>query len=166
VTEHVFWITSRAAGITALLAASAAVAAGLLVHRRRGLRAVHEALSLATLIALAVHALSLLGDGYLRPSLADVTVPFVSGYHRLWMTTGIVAGWLLVLLGLSYYVRTRIGVARWRRLHRYTAVAWVLGIVHALAMGTDASALWFIVAASLAVIPGAALLTRRWVVTT
>jgi hypothetical protein len=41
-TEHAFWITSRAAGIVALL--------------------------VATMVALAVHAFSLLGDSYLSPA--------------------------------------------------------------------------------------------------
>ena len=92
----------------------------------------HEALSLATMVALAVHALALLGDGYLKPSLADVTIPFVSDYERFWMALGIVGGWLFVILGLSYYLRGRIGPQRWRMLHRFTALAWVLGVVHAL----------------------------------
>ena len=84
--------------------------------KRRGLdlRVVHEALSLTALAALVVHALALLGDGYLRPSLADIAIPFASGYQRWWMALGIVAGWMLLLLGLSYYARARIGVARWR----------------------------------------------------
>ena len=98
----------------------------------------HESLSLATMVALAVHALSLLGDSYINLSLADVTIPFVSGYERFWMGVGIVAGWAFVILGLSYYVRARIGIQRWRVLHRFTALAWVLGIGHALMMGTDA----------------------------
>ena len=60
-TEHAFWITSRAAGIIALLAASIAVALGLLMStplRKRipEARVLHEALSLATMVALAVHA--------------------------------------------------------------------------------------------------------------
>jgi sulfoxide reductase heme-binding subunit YedZ len=159
-SEHAFWITSRAAGIIALLAASLAVAVGL-SRKGRDWRVVHESLSLATMVALAVHALSLLGDSYLKPSLADVTIPFVSSYERLWMSVGIVAGWAFVILGLSYYVRGRIGVQRWRRLHRFTALAWVLGIVHALTMGTDAGALWFLLAAALVVLPAGALLVRR-----
>ena len=77
--EHFFWITSRAAGISALLAASAAVSLGLLMSTRllkdKDLRVWHEALSIATMVALAVHALSLLGDSYLKPSLLDVTLP-------------------------------------------------------------------------------------------
>src|SRR5438034_2946735 len=105
---HFFWITSRAAGIAALLASTAAVALGLLMSTRlrknADLRPLHEALALATIGALVVHALALLGDGYMKPSLADLTLPFVSGYQRLWTTTGIVAGWMLIILGLSYYV--------------------------------------------------------------
>ena len=159
-SEHAFWITSRAAGIIALLAASLAVTAGL-SRRGRDWRVVHESLSLATMVALAVHALALLGDSYLKPSLADVTIPFVSSYERLWMSVGIVAGWAFVILGLSYYVRARIGIQRWRVLHRFTALAWVLGVVHALMMGTDAVAAWFLLAVALVVIPAGALLVRR-----
>ena len=95
---HFFWITSRAAGVAALLASTAAVAVGLLMSTRlrksADLRPLHEALSLATLGAIVVHALALLGDGYLKPSLADITLPFASGYQTLWTTTGIVAGWI------------------------------------------------------------------------
>jgi sulfoxide reductase heme-binding subunit YedZ len=159
-TDHAFWITSRAAGIIALVAASLAVAVGL-SRRGRDWRIVHESLSLATMVALAVHALSLLGDSFLKPSLADVTIPLVSSYERLWMSVGIVAGWAFVILGLSYYVRARIGVQRWRVLHRFTALAWVLGVVHALMMGTDASTAWFQLAAGLVVVPAGALLVRR-----
>jgi methionine sulfoxide reductase heme-binding subunit len=165
VGEHFFWITSRAAGIAALLASSAAVALGLWMsgRKRKGadLRVAHEALSLATIAALVVHALALLGDGYLKPSLADLTIPLVSAYERLWMSVGIVAGWMLIILGLSYYVRGRIGPARWRKLHRFTALAWVLGIAHTLGEGTDASALWFLAAAAMTAIPAAVLLIRR-----
>jgi sulfoxide reductase heme-binding subunit YedZ len=157
-SEHIFWITSRAAGIVALLAASAAVAVGVSMRRQRAL---HEALSLATLAALAVHALALLGDGYLKPSLADVTIPFAGDYERWWTSLGIVGGWMFVILGLSYYVRGRIGPARWRALHRFTALAWVLGVVHALGAGTDADAAWFLLAAAAAVLPASALLVRR-----
>jgi sulfoxide reductase heme-binding subunit YedZ len=161
---HVFWITSRAAGIVALLASSLAVALGLMMARRSrlpDLRVTHEALSLATIAAIVVHALALLGDSFLKPSLADIAIPFASGYQRLWTTTGIVAGWMLILLGLSYYFRARIGPARWRSLHRFTALAWVLGVVHAIGEGTDAGTAWFLAAAAAVVVPAGALLAAR-----
>ena len=162
---HVFWITSRAAGIVALLASTATVALGLLMGGRlrksADLRPAHEALSLAALVALAVHALALLGDGYLSPSLADLTIPFVSGYERLWTTIGIFGGWLLLVLGLSFYVRGRIGPQRWRKLHRFTALAWLLGVLHAFGEGTDAGALWFVLGCGAVIVPTFALLVRR-----
>jgi len=164
---HLFWITSRAAGIAALLLASLSVSAGLLLggrllrKHRPELRVAHEALSLATLAALAVHGLTLLGDGYLHPSLGDVAVPFLSGYKTLWTSIGIVAFWMLLVLGLSYYARARIGVARWRRLHRLAALAWLLGLAHSLGEGTDAGQAWFLAAVAVVAAPALALLLAR-----
>jgi len=164
---HMYWITSRAAGIAALLLSSISVCVGLLMGGRllkgRGpdLRVTHEALSLATLLALAVHGLSLLGDAYLHPSLADLTVPFLSGYKTLWTSTGIVAFWAMLILGVSYYARTRIGVQRWRKLHRFTALAWILGLVHSLGEGTDAGQTWFLAMTAIVVLPALALLVVR-----
>src|SRR3954469_15006964 len=117
ITEHVFWITSRAAGTAALLLSSVAVCVGLLfggklVKGRPDLRHLHEALSLATIVALVVHAVSLLGDSFMHPSIADISIPFVSGYMRVWTTVGIVAGWGMIALGLSYYVKGRVGQQR------------------------------------------------------
>src|SRR5437879_3939296 len=167
VGPHLFWITSRAAGIAALMLSSVSVCVGLLMGGRalkgRGpdLRAAHEALSLATIGALFVHGLSLIGDAFLHPSLADVSIPFVSGYKTLWTSTGIVAFWAMALLGLSYYARSRIGVQRWRRLHRFTALAWILGLVHSLGEGTDAGQTWFLAMVGVVVIPAIALLLAR-----
>jgi len=165
--EHLFWITSRAAGILALMLSTAAVSVGLLMGgrlvRRRGvdLRATHEALALAAIAAIAVHAGALLFDSFLSPSLLDLTIPFVSSYNRLFTTLGILCGWATALLGLSYYSRARIGVARWRRLHRWTALVWLLSIVHALGEGTDAGESWFLLGLGALVIPALALLTVR-----
>lgn len=164
---HFFWITSRAAGIAALLLASAAVGLGLAMGgrlvkgRTQDLRPLHEALSLATLVALGVHVFSLLGDGFLHPSLADVTVPFAGSYQRLWQTVGIVGAWMLAILGLSFYARTRIGVQRWRKLHRWTALAWILSVGHSLGEGTDAGRIWFLAALGMVVFPTLWLLIER-----
>jgi sulfoxide reductase heme-binding subunit YedZ len=165
--EHLFWIVSRGAGIAALLLSSGAVGLGLLMSgrflkgRASDLRPLHETLSLTTLAALGLHAGALLGDGYFKPSLADVSIPFLSRYEPLWTGAGIIAGWLLIVLGLSYYVRARIGVQRWRRLHRFTALAWVLAIGHTLGAGSDVARWWFAVAWMLVVVPTLALLFDR-----
>ncbi len=167
VGPHLSWMTSRAAGIAALLLSSLGVCAGLLIGgrfvkgHRQELRVTHEALSLATLAAIVLHGLTLLGDSYLHPSLGDIAIPFLSGYKTLWTSMGIVAFWALLVLGLSYYARARIGVQRWRRLHRFAALAWILGLAHSLGEGTDAGQTWFLAMIALAVVPAMLLLLMR-----
>lgn len=164
---HLFWIISRAAGTAALFLSSAAVCMGLLLGGRfvrgRGadLRPVHEALSLATIAALAVHGLSLIGDKYLHPRFVDVLVPFAGSYKTGWTSLGIIAAWALVLLGPSYYARRVIGQKRWVRLHRFTALAWIAGIIHALGEGTDAHSAWFLLTIAVTTVPALVLLTLR-----
>ena len=167
VNDHLFWITSRAAGTLALLFSSVAVGVGLsmggklIKGRGPDLRVAHEALSMATIVAIVVHAVALLGDSFMHPSVADITIPFVSSYMTAWTTIGIVGGWMMIILSLSFYVRGRIGRQRWRKLHRFTALAWILGLAHSLGEGTDAGQLWFLVATAIVVLPAAALLVVR-----
>ncbi len=165
---HLFWITSRAAGGAALLLASASVGLGLMMSSKRkstakrDFRAVHEALSLTALAMVALHGVSLLGDAWLNPGLAGISIPFVGPYRPIWTGLGIVAGYGLAALGISYYFRDRIGAARWRRAHRFTAIFWLLAIVHTIGAGSDAAQLWFLILSGALVVPAALLLTLRW----
>src|SRR4051812_24348328 len=167
VTPHLFWITSRAAGVAALLLASVGVSLGLLMSgkllRGRGpdLRAAHETISIATIVAIVVHGVTLLGDHFLNPSVADLTVPFVSGYKTAWTTIGILAGWSTIALGLSFYARRWIGARRWRSMHRFTVLAWALGVIHSLGEGTDAGQIWFLAMTAVAVVPALVLFVAR-----
>lgn len=168
VAPHLFWITSRAAGGAALLLASASVGLGLMMGskrktaNKRDFRAVHEALSLTALAMVALHGLSLLGDAWLNPGLGGIAIPFVGAYRPLWTGLGIIAGYGLAALGVSYYFRDRIGAARWRRAHRLTAIFWLLAIVHTIGAGSDAAQVWFLLISGALVVPAALLLSLRW----
>jgi sulfoxide reductase heme-binding subunit YedZ len=133
----------------------------LLKGRAGDLRTLHEALSLSSLVALAVHGLALIGDHYLHPSLVDIALPFAGSYRTFWTSLGIIGGWAMVVLGLSFYGRRWIGTARWRKLHRFTAAAWLLGLIHALGEGTDAGRLWFMAMVGAVVVPALVLLATR-----
>ena len=148
--DYGWWLASRAAGIVAILAASASVVAGLLMANglprgpgvKRRLLDVHEATALVALGAIALHGAALLFDGYLQPAATQLLVPFTLDYRPGWTGLGIIAGYLAAALGLSYYARRAIGPALWRRVHRATILVWVLGVLHVLGAGTDAGALW------------------------
>lgn len=62
----------------------------------------HELTSLAAIIAIAVHGVTLLGDAYLRASVEDLLVPFALGYDRFWTGLGLIGGYLTVILALSF----------------------------------------------------------------
>lgn len=150
--EHVWWLASRASGIVALALVTLSVTVGLAmagrVMRRPGLPrtliAVHEHTALAGLIAIAVHGLTLLGDGFLKAGPLDIAVPFVIDREPVWTGLGISAGYLAAALGLSFYVRDRIGHRRWRKLHKLTLLVYVLGVAHTLGAGTDATEPWML----------------------
>ena len=162
---HLFWITSRAAGILALLLSSAAVSIGLMMGGRLSagaapdLRVTHEALALATMARSSCMPGRCSATRSCRPSVLDLTraVRQLLPPHR-GRRSGSSAGWLTLLLGLSYYARARIGVQRWRRLHRFTALVWVLSIAHALGEGTDAGQAWFLLGVGALVVPRSCLL--------
>jgi methionine sulfoxide reductase heme-binding subunit len=166
-SPYLIWITSRAAGFAALVLASLAVSLGLVMSiklikgRTTELRAAHDTLALSAIVAIVVHGASLLADSYVHFSILDITIPFVSSYKTIWTSIGIVAGWSLALLGLSYYARRWVGAVRWRKLHRFTALAWLAGLVHALGEGTDAGQVWFLAMIALVAIPALALLLTR-----
>jgi predicted ferric reductase len=169
--QHIFWILSRASGVVALILAAVSVGMGLAMAMRAAkgpgamarLKQAHEATALATLIFIAAHGLTLLGDSYLRPGLAGIAVPFVMSHKPIWTGLGIIGGWLAALLGLSFYVRRWIGPKLWRKMHRWTLAVYVLAVVHTLGAGTDARSLWLLViliatVAPLAVMAGIRLL--------
>jgi sulfoxide reductase heme-binding subunit YedZ len=147
--DHGWWLASRSAGIVAYLLLSASVVLGLAMALRLAppgptakLRAVHERIALIALGAVAAHGLLLLGDGFLRPGLSGVLIPFTMDYRPLWTGLGILAGYLAAGLSLSHYARRRIGARRWRAAHRLIPVAWAMAAVHVIGAGTDAGSLW------------------------
>ena len=145
--EFGWWLASRASGIVALLCITVSVGIGLAMAGKIAARplgaqlmALHQHTALAGLVAIAVHGLTLLGDAHLSPSLGDIAIPFTSEHEPLWTGLGVTGGWLAAALGLTYYVRDKIGPKRWRSLHKLTIFVYVLGVAHTLGAGTDAGA--------------------------
>lgn len=166
---HIFWILSRAAGISAIVLASLSVFAGLLAGRGSPIRIkrfgemkpLHEALSLATILLVASHGLLLLADSWLKPGFSGIAIPFQMSYRPFWTGIGIIAGYGLIILGLTFYMRRWIGPARWRVAHRFIAVFWILGIFHTFGAGTDAGQLWLQALVGVTAIPALVLLGMR-----
>jgi sulfoxide reductase heme-binding subunit YedZ len=149
--KYPWWLASRAAAIVAFVLITTAVVLGLLMASKtikkpgmkRNLVKVHEQVALAALVAIGAHGVFLLGDAWLRPGITGITIPFTLEYRPLWTGLGILAGYLALLLGPSYYWRRKIGSRRWRQIHRTTVVVFVLAVAHSLGSGTDGASTWF-----------------------
>ena len=133
---------SRASGIVALALISLSVTLGLAMagrvsrepKLRRAMIAVHEHAALAALIAIAVHAITLLGDTFLDPGPAGILVPFRMDHEPLSTGLGIIAAYLAAALGLSFYCRRRIGAKRCASSYAYRSL---LDAGAKLAFGSD-----------------------------
>jgi methionine sulfoxide reductase heme-binding subunit len=148
--EYAWWLASRASGIVALALISLSVMLGLAMagrvsrepKLRKAMIAVHEHAALASLIAIAVHGITLLGDKWLDPGVLGILIPFRMEHEPLYTGLGILGGYLAAALGLSFYARRRIGTKRWRSLHKATILVYVLSVIHTLGAGSDAGTPW------------------------
>jgi sulfoxide reductase heme-binding subunit YedZ len=168
-SKYGWWIVSRSSGIVAFILITISVLIGLTMAGKpvrepqftKSMRAVHEQTALAGLVAIAVHGLAILLDPWLQPGITGVTVPFTLGVHTFWTGLGVIAGYLAMLLGLSFYLRRQIGAKLWRQAHRATIVVYVLGLFHALGAGTDTGSLIFLCFAAVTAVPIAILFVYR-----
>ncbi len=135
-------------GVFALIALSAAVAAGLLAtdravmspERRILAQALHRTMSLIGVSALANHIM--LEIMARRASLADGFVPFMAARSTFYMGLGTLASDLFIVIIVTGILRRRFagraGRWIWRSLHATAYAAWPLAILHGLLAGRSA----------------------------
>jgi len=131
-------------GVFALVALTAAVAAGLAATDRLVVspagrvtfQAVHRALSLAALGFLASHVL--LEVLARRSHAVDAVVPFLAAGRTLYLGLGTLAADLILLIAITGVARRRFAsrwTAAWRGVHVTAYLAWPLAILHGLLSG-------------------------------
>jgi DMSO/TMAO reductase YedYZ heme-binding membrane subunit len=134
-------------GVFALVALTAAVAAGLAATDRLVVspagrvifQAVHRALSLAALGFLASHVL--LEVLARRSHAVDAVVPFLATGRTLYLGLGTLASDLILLIAITGVARRRFAAhwtAAWRGVHVTAYLAWPLAILHGLLSGRPA----------------------------
>lgn len=150
--QAITWDTARAGGFTAYLLVTASVLLGLALSMRWQVRwwprlisyELHIWITILSFIFLVIHILASWVDPFTRFGLNELLIPFISHYRPLWMALGIVALYLGLAVGLSTWLRPKIGYALWRRLHGLTLVCYGLVTVHGLATGSDTQSSWAI----------------------
>jgi len=148
--EPVLWYANRACGFVLLalltLTTTAGVLAGALPGTRDWPRAatqsLHRNLGLLSVLFLVVHIASAVIDEFVDIRWWQALVPFTSPYERGWLGIGVVALDLILAVALTSLARPRINHQVWQRIHWFSYAAWLLGMIHGIGMGTDASSRW------------------------
>lgn len=149
--ENVTWNVARAGGFTAYILLALAVIVGLALSTQLQSPArwprllnneLHNFLTLLGTIFLGVHILAVWVDPFTKFGWNEVFLPFVSHYRPIWMALGIVALYLGLAIGLSTWIRPRIGYRWWRRLHILTIGIFALATIHGLGTGSDTQTIW------------------------
>ena len=140
----VAWIVARAAGLVAFGLLTLSVWLGLAMstrilgpRRQKSLFGWHRTLAWTGLSMLGLHVGAVLLDPVLHFGLASVLVPFAASWRPAAIASGVIAGWLSLMLAVSFRLRKWIGQRGWRRLHYASFAAFGLALAHALTAGTD-----------------------------
>jgi methionine sulfoxide reductase heme-binding subunit len=144
------WYATRAAGVVTLLLLTATTALGLLTAGRVSNRGwprflvigLHRNISLLALVFLVLHIGTTVIDTYTSIGIQDAVIPFLSGYHRLWLGLGAIASDFLIALSITSALRQRIGHRFWRVVHWLGYLCWPIAMAHGLGIGTDRSQTW------------------------
>jgi len=151
VIDHTLsWEVARVGGIVAYLLVSGSVVVGMLVSLKlRSSRwprwvttELHRYLTSLALVFTAIHGLAVWIDPFTAFTPAEVLIPFASHYRPVWIALGIIAGYLVLAVWASEYVRARIGYAWWRRLHFGAFAVFALATLHGIATGSDTATPW------------------------
>jgi len=144
-----YWYLSRASGIVAGVLLLLTLIWGLLLTtrliERRGLPAwltdLHRQLGGLTMVFIAIHMGSLMGDKFSKISVKELFIPFASsaraGYEAGPIAWGIAAFWGLLVVEGTSLVHRRMPRKWWRGLHYLSYPVALLVALHVLTGGTD-----------------------------
>lgn len=170
------YVLARSFGLAAIACAWASVALGLELGRRRAvgaapapvLAAVHRQVGLATLVLVVGHVVAPYSSpvtpyGGWKTALVPFAQPFSWGAGpTTWESFGIIAFYLLVILGPTFYLLRGARRRIWASVHTLSAAAYALAVAHTFLLGSD----FFVrgparVGLVAAQVPLAALIARR-----
>ncbi len=144
---QVWWYLTRAAGIVAWLMLAASVIWGIVLstkafpeqRRPAWLLDLHRWLGGLAVSFTALHIVGLVADSYVHFGLADITVPFASGYRTIPVAVGVMAMWILAAVESTSLMMKRLPRQVWRRIHLASYAVFLLASTHAAFVGTDRS---------------------------
>jgi sulfoxide reductase heme-binding subunit YedZ len=97
----------------------------------------HQTMALLGLCLGVVHAVVQLANPTGTIFAIHLVVPFIYPYDPIGIGAGVVSLELLLALAMSILIQRRLGYTRWRAVHSFSYVAFMLLVAHILVSGTE-----------------------------
>jgi predicted ferric reductase len=144
---QIWWYVTRAAGLTGYFLIWLSMVWGFAIPSKifqpilEGVFSYdfHEHLSLLGIGFVFLHVLVLMLDKYLPFNILQILIPFTGTYRPLWVGIGIISFYLLLLVTLTFYLRSQIGGRAFRSIHLLSLLAYFGATLHGLFAGTDSA---------------------------
>jgi sulfoxide reductase heme-binding subunit YedZ len=141
------WYVTRSAGFASYLLLWLSTALGLAIPTKLFDRLMpraatfdfHQFISLLAIGFIFLHVGVLMVDRYLPYTLAQILVPFLSPYRPVWVGVGVFAFYLTLLVTVTFYLRSRIGMKTFKVIHYFSLVSYLGVVLHSFLSGTDSS---------------------------
>ena len=101
----------------------------------------HEFITWLSLGFIGLHVIVLMVDKFKPFSMLQILVPFVSSYRPFWVGIGIISMYLAVLVTVTFYLRSKISMQIFRKIHVLSVVSYLAAFLHGVFSGTDTSSI-------------------------
>jgi len=153
---HLWWYLTRVSAMLAWALMTLSVVWGVLLSTRllrrvdnpAWLQDLHRYLGGLAVVMVLVHMVTLMLDGWLHLSPAELLIPMASDYRPFAVALGILAFYLLVAVQVTSMVMHRLPRRFWKGLHFSIYGVVILVAFHAGLAGTDAGSLGYVILAS------------------
>ena len=144
-STQIWWYVTRSAGIIAYLLLWFSMVWGLVLPLKL-LNPVlgatftvdfHEFISLLSIGFTLLHIFVLTIDRFLPYTPLQILVPFLSPYRPFWVGMGVIAFYVTLLVTITFYLRSKIGMKAFRGIHVLSLLGYLGVTLHGLYAGTD-----------------------------
>jgi predicted ferric reductase len=164
VSHLTWWYLARASGLVAWVLLMASLVWGVLLATRvlkphdrpAWLLDLHRWLGGLAMAMVGLHIGSLIGDSFVHFGLADVLVPFASGWKPAPVALGVLSLYLLAAVEVTSLAMRKLSRRVWRGVHLTSyGLVWLVSL-HAGLAGTDVFNLAYRGVAALLTVAGVA----------
>jgi len=144
-STQIWWYVTRSAGIIAYLLLWFSMVWGLVVPSKLLNPVIgptfiidfHEFISLLSIGFTLLHVFVLTIDRFLPYTPIQILIPFLSPYRPFWVGMGVIAFYITLLVTITFYLRSKIGMKTFRSLHVLSLLGYLGVTLHGLYAGTD-----------------------------